>query len=87
MKRTLRNYLIQYVLLPAVLILSDIFIGLFAHYGGKMGFTNIFSFENISYYITNHVSDILFVVLIAIGVCFIVEYIVRDIEKNKSKRK
>jgi hypothetical protein len=52
-----------------------------------MGFTNIFSFENISYYITNHVSEILFVVLIAIVVCFIVEYIIRDIENNKTKRK
>jgi hypothetical protein len=83
MKRELRHYVLQYVILPSVLIISDVFIGIFSHFGGKMGFANIFSFENISYYITNHIGEVLLVVLIAIGVCLIVEYIVRDIEKKR----
>lgn len=83
MKRKLFHYLIQYILLPAILIGSDIFIGVFSHFGGSVGFENIFSVDHILYYVSNHTNELMIIVMIAISVSLIVEYLIRSIEGKK----
>jgi len=80
------HYVIQYIVLPAVLVGSDIFIGIFSHFTGAMGFESIFDPNLYSEYFSNHFDTFLAIVIIAISISLIVEYLIRDIEKNFKKK-
>ena len=82
MKRKRHHYLVQYVLLPVILIVSDVMIGVFSHYSGTVGVWNIFSVEHFADYFIHHTDELLFILLVAIAISLIVEYYVKDLEKK-----
>lgn len=74
---------IQYVFLPMLLVLSDLFIGFFGHYSGSTG--DIFNISNFIEYITDmdNILELITILIIAIIVMFSVEYIVKERLKEK----
>ena len=82
-KRTEKHYIMQYVLLPAVLVGSDILIGMLGHYSGSVGILNVFSIEHFIDYITNHYYEILIFLVIAILIALYVEYLIQKIGNDK----
>lgn len=77
--------ILHYLLLPAILIGSDIFIGFLGHFSGSTG--NNYTIEGFIEYIRtmNFFTDLLPVLIIAIGIVFLVEHIVRKHKKKPHK--
>jgi uncharacterized membrane protein len=85
MYRTTRHYLLQYFVLPFILIMSDIMIGVFSHFSGAIGIENIFNIELYQEYFSYHFDTFLIVLVIAISISLCVEWLIRDIEKKINK--
>jgi hypothetical protein len=81
-KRTSSEYIMQYVLLPIILIGSDILIGMMGHYSGTVGLVNVFSLGNFIEYISQHYTDLLIFLVIALVVALYVEYYIGKLEKR-----
>ena len=81
-KRSQSHYIMQYVGLPAILIGSDLLIGMIGHYSGTVGMWNVFSIENFIDYISNHYIDLGLLIVIAFGIALYVEYYIDKLEKT-----
>ena len=86
-KRETHQYVLQYVVIPAVLILSDIMIGVFSHYSGAMGIENIFCIELYSEYFTNHFDTFLIIIIVAISISLTIEWLIRDLQNDVNGKK
>ena len=81
-KRTTKEYVMQYVMLPIILVGSDIIIGMMGHYSGTVGLVNVFSLGNFIEYISHHYIDLLIFLVIALVVALYVEYYITTIGKR-----
>ena len=79
MKRTHHHFAIHYLLLPILLVGSDILIGMYGHYSGSAGLENIFSLEHFIDYITTEWAELLLIVGIALVIVVIVEWYVQSV--------
>lgn len=87
MNRAHRHYILHYVVLPVMLVGSDIFIGVFGHYNGYTdNLLSMFSWENIVDYVTNSWQEILMVVGVAFIILVLVEYLIRDVVAHNKKK-
>ena len=80
-KRTHKHFVLQYVVLPVVLVGSDMFIAVFSHFSGSRGLGCFLSLDAWSWYFSNKSGEFLFFVAVAICISLLVEYIVQDIER------
>jgi len=72
----IKRKIIQYIVIPLVLVGSDIFIAFNAHFAGKTG--NDYSWESLCEYVgTLTWDDLAPVIVVAIIVVGLVEYIMR----------
>jgi len=81
-KRTARDYVMQYVLLPVILVGSDIIIGMMGHYSGTVGLFNVFSLDNFIDYLFNYYTELLLFLVIALLIALYVEYHITTIGKR-----
>ena len=84
-KRTTSDYIMQYVLLPVILVGSDIIIGMMGHYSGRVGLLHVFSLENFIDYLFNYYNELLLFLVIALLIALYVEYHISKIEKRIRK--
>jgi hypothetical protein len=75
-EKNMKRAIAHYILIPAVLIGSDLFIGFMGHYSGTTG--NDYSFEAFMDYLTHLSPDTLFPILfIALIVVAIIEIFIK----------
>ena len=75
--RLSKKRILHYIVLPSVLIGSDLFIGFMGHFSGSTG--NQFTLESFSDYLVHlQFNDLLPTLFIAIAVILLVEIIIRQ---------
>jgi len=79
-ERSKRANLLEFVVLPAIIIGHEIIIDLFFYYSGKVGLSNI-SFGNFIEYFSANTVELGIVVVIAIVIIVIIETILRQVKK------
>ena len=82
LKRTRKHYLLQYVVLPLVLVGSDIFIAIFSHYSGTEGLGNLFNTDSWRWYFIDHFESFIMILVVAIVISLFVEWLICDIERS-----
>ena len=78
-----KRYVLHYVILPAILVGSDLFIGFFGHYSGTVGLKDILSYSKFVQYIMaeSTKAELAVVFIIALIVVALVELIVQEDRK------
>jgi len=79
------HHLVHWIGLPLLLVGSDLFIGFFGHYSGSV--EDILNLDHFISYISSPetFSSLLMVVVVAVAVLFIVEWIVKERTKGIKK--
>ena len=84
--------MLHYIILPIILIGSDLFVGFFGHYSGTVGLKDILSYSKFIRYITAETTkvELITVFIIALIVVGLVELIVQEdrkwLDKIRGKR-
>lgn len=84
------RYVLHYIVLPLILVFSDLFIGFVGHYSGTVGITHILSYSNFMQYISmeSTKTELLCVFVVALIIVGLVELIVQEDKKwTRGKRK
>ena len=81
-KRSHRVKILHYVVLPLVIIGHELLVDIFFHYGGNVGFGNVFSFDTFYQYVTTNTSEIGIAIVIAVIIVIIVEMLLKEVEKG-----
>lgn len=77
------RHLLHYIVLPSILVLSDLFIGFFGHYSGSVGIKDMFSYSKFVQYLSAESTrvELLFVFIVALIIVALVEMIVQEEKK------